>query len=462
MENNYNIREDYIIPEGLEFHEEYLKDALALYSRSKKLIWWRKFFIVTTSCVVVGSTALFFIWNRNNEMTDEKAANKQTVQQQNSTPTASGVATETAAVEQNEKISDKVSETNEDLGLQADLNTEVGTLTHSVAKKNLSEMKSKEGEKQSEKTFDHGSPARSGTGLPDQRSSLKSATQSEANDVANGNSEMSVNNSAEQFDEAPQQAAPVERDPLKTSEVEIKMDITTEDATLKEPQVFSFMQNSRLNLQTKEPTLGSVKKLPEPKWSNWKPWLSVGSNLFNSYGTSRYHFQADPRAALGIDYKLHKGWSVGLSAHYYSISGLRLYKTVQQLYYGQDLIVVTNTYLTNKLYYAGIHPEVRKTLNQKHILSAGYDLSYMITGKNMVSSTTDIEGILHPATGYVKGFRDFTHAATFSYDYQFGKNKSVGIFYNLGLTDITRNEYFTGGIYNRNSLLGVNYKMFLK
>jgi hypothetical protein len=61
----------------------------------------------------------------------------------------------------------------------------------------------------------------------------------------------------------------------------------------------------------------------------------------------------------------------------------------------------------------------------------------------------------------VQGFRKIQNSIGLSYEYALGKNKSFGMAYRFGLTDVTINSYF-GDASNRNSMLSLYFNVKLK
>jgi len=53
------------------------------------------------------------------------------------------------------------------------------------------------------------------------------------------------------------------------------------------------------------------------------------------------------------------------------------------------------------------------------------------------------------------------HSIKLSYEYWLGSNKSIGLNFQYGLTDITKDSYFGEGIVDRNSLLSLYFRMNL-
>jgi len=104
-------------------------------------------------------------------------------------------------------------------------------------------------------------------------------------------------------------------------------------------------------------------------------------------------------------------------------------------------------------------------LNAKHSVSLFAESTLLLTADNRVETGTSssYESRLAnevKAKGYVQGFQTLQHSVGATYEYALGKNKSVGLNYRFGLTDVTINSFF-GNEMNRNSMLSFYLKFKL-
>jgi len=477
MENKFNISDDHIIPYGLEFREEYMHSALSLYRAQKKKLWWKKLFLISGACAI--SAIILFV------SLAKRDASRAVISPIADIPVESPIlplpdssSTREGSIRNTAAMPLRTQENLDDISKDA--------LPPSVNNQyNKRNAFSNESKRQSQETFDPGDSESSGFELPGQRSSFtgnknfssdKNETQSEVSSAKTGDEPETEAANVSNFKPEPiallrSGTATTIAQPLNSSDAS---DHASSRQDLSGAAIHLNDRNTNFNLITYKAAtafssgeLAKAKPISASAISRWKPFMTLGLNPLSNFGSLKYDLQPDPIVSLGIDRRISHGLTLALGASYFSISGLSHPYTVLQTTYGQGFATTSTTIYTNKLQYLGLHPAVRKTFKSVHQLSFGYGLDYLVTGKNTITtenanSFETLSPTSTEAKGYVKGFRNFNHSLSLGYDYWLGKNKAIGVQYNFGLTDISNNKYFTSGGSDRNSMLSIHFKMYLK
>ena len=193
--------------------------------------------------------------------------------------------------------------------------------------------------------------------------------------------------------------------------------------------------------------------------------MGAGMNLWSDYGRSKgAQIPAGYFVEAGVDYALHRGWSLSAAPHYYYVSGLSNPVVIENTVYGQGFNTTSLTILTNQLHYGGLQVAVKKNLSSRHQVYAGYGLDYLINGNNTILTSNYSSLEYYPTTqektkGYIEGFETLNHSLILGYQRFMGRY-SAGVRGQFGLTDITKKGIFTQENNSGNSMvtlcLGIN------
>lgn len=468
MKNKQQILDDFIIPEGLEFREEYLQSAMHMYNRERRKAIWikRSIFAVIILLLATGSA----VWlSQNQEATVEvvekgDAANKEMPSAENpikNTQDSSQPDTRSTKIDssnqtnRNDEFKDLtvpvVSENKKTEAIQANTMGEKKTenLNRKISKPNLTKNNARSAE-----ANDHGGSLGSGSGLPGQL-----PLSFEEKETVKVNNALTVSDVITQSNVKNVDSSTVEEIQDLKNESSEKARPTGDYKNMLALKSVPFESNSTLSI-------ASVNPINAPNTNKFKPYLVIGVSPITDFGLRYSQFNLNPYVALGLDKRLGNGWRAAADARYYFVSGLSHPLSFEETTYGQGFETTTTTIYTNRLHYAGVNLSLQKRI-AKHQFALSYGLDYLITGQNDIQNRTigSLENTSENSTdskGYVIGFRNFNHSISLGYDYWLGQNKAIGFNYQFGLTDISNDQYFTLGTVDRNSMLTLRLKMYLR
>jgi hypothetical protein len=450
MGSNHNIDRDSQIPEGLEFRQEYLDKALAMYGDKKRMIWRRKLYTYASAAAIVVALVTGVVLSNKNSGQDVTQLNK----------------TEVPAIDLGDNSAQAQKQ---DLKNNENVN-EVGLSAEDGSQDQPQELYPQGTIDQSEMTSDQGDPTSSGVGSPDLKSSDKKKLN--VNDdiaVETPKAKISLKKDGDVAKEVKKKANDAIQD---DGAVVLSPSTTQQNSDDANPVIDSPAANhisyiGSIQLSASASELLNTHVIPVDKWERFHPYLAIGAVAIADYGTDKYFTKIDPYVSLGCDYALHHKLKFGAEINYYSVSGMSHPFTVEQTTYGQGYSTTSTTYITDKMYYVGVHPYVSRTFVGKHELGLGYSLNYLITGSNLVqtgvrNSFDDSEISSTRTKGFVDGFCSVNQVINLNYQYWLGTNKSIGLNFQYGLTDITKNTVFASQQFDRNSMISAYFRMNLK
>jgi len=449
MQNNKHIPDDLFIPEGLEFREEYLQSAMQMYQRERrKALWFKRFVFV---CVVVLLVTGVFVWtSQNQSAVHEQSAISNSYQKDDL------VSSSEKKSLQEESSLNKKDKSGTPLNIQEVSEQRTRNKTIATNEKLSSQITSKRNALSAEAN-DHGGSLSSGSGLPDQQ---PQGIAQVGNPTDSSVSKPSTHSVQETTDE-----------PILSSTSDSNAAINAENSLETTIPIVIYKKiNYRTPSYFETSTTSGIAASNPIKTSavnNFKPYLIVGIIPITDFGLKYSRFKLNPYIALGVDKRLGNGWKTAVDARYYFVSGLSHPLTFEQTTYGLGFETNSTTIYTNRLHYAGLNVALQKKI-KSHQFTLGYGIDYLITGQNEIeesitSTFAEVTSKSNASTkGYVLGFRNFNHSFSLGYDYWLGRNKALGFSYQYGLTDISRNEYFKDATINRNSMLTVRLKMYLR
>jgi hypothetical protein len=412
------------IPEGLEFREEYMHAALGNYRRKKRAILWKKIGI-TAAILIAALTGASLLWNKS-----EKGIQAEEIRKG-------------SAIEQQKISNDSLS--------TIDLENDKGTFNRNRQSPAVESVEATQD--LSTKAVDVGDPMSSGVGLPGQLSTVSAKLRTKTNvsstpesqsktasEVMGVASENHNNNQAYHTESPENQASERSAIPVDLPYLPIES--------------FSF-----------EGQLLPNQPLPHLPINRWSLYATLGTKLWADYGFGSGPTELDPIVGVGVDFKWLKKMSFRLCGQFFTVSGVAAPYIATQRQYGEGFRETTYRYHTDRFYHGGLSAGATYRLNSQHSIGLFAESTALITADNRIetgqsssyesSSSNTVE-----ARGYVQGFRTVQHSLGVGYEYALGKNKSLGINYRHGLSDVTINSFF-GNEMSRNSMLSFYFKLQL-
>ncbi len=416
--------DDSFIPEGLEFREEYLQAALGNYRRQKRAILWKRIAVAAVILIVATGVSVA-IWN-------ESAKNQRAEKN------------ETNSIIEQEKISN-------DSSSSIDLDADEETFTK---KRQSPAVESSEATQDlSTKAVDMGDPMSSGVGLPGQLSTINP----KKTEVIKGKNTTQTESTHAKL-----------KFETESAEDKLPAENTTHGEALEIqrfalPSLIRYLESHGLS-SSHELIHGKViPTIPDRKWSFY---ALLGAKLWANYSFGSGTRKIDPMLSLGTEFKWRKKLGLFLNAQFFTVSGAAEPYVAKQRQYDEGYRETSFSYHTDRFFYTGLSVGCNYRISRTHTVGVLYDFNYLLTTDNRITTgnSSSYEGATsfeEKAKGYVTGFKPFQHSLGFVYEFAMGKNKSIGASYRLGLSDVTRNEYF-GNEFHRNSLLAVHLKIKLK
>ena len=432
--------DDNFIPDGLEFREEYMHAALNAYKRSKRIIALKRTSFVLAILLLVSGISVYYLTN-----TAKKEASS-TVSTSNESTTFSPAITSGDSLHiSNEKTSSANDLKDDELGLYK--NGQSPAVESSEPTQDLST-----------KAVDMGGSMSSGVELPGQLSTTKVKKKPSAQeDVSSVNTPMVVATSNEKQNSNNNQVASGDMviAPMAASEVPTShAGITISPMPYRPIQLFSIVHE-----------LAPIKPMQEIPYSRWSMHAMVGVRAWSDFAFNRSPMKIDGVAAVGIGYELNKQLSAEMNAHFYTVSGNASPYVSIQRQYAEGFNETTNRYYTHRFYNTGLSAIIKYNYFPRHTIGTGWSTDYLLTADNRIetgvaSSYESPTANSKSGKGYVQGYNTIQHALLLNYEYALGRNKSVGAQYQLGLTDVTKNEFF-GNKRDKNSMLSLYFRIKL-
>jgi len=425
MSNSKFHIDDNFIPEGLEFREEYMHAALSGYRRQKRVILWKRV-SVAAAILLISAGCVWMVNHQNSETLKSQAP-------------------------ESEQAIKTIEETN-DSSSTIDLEHDEGALNKH--RQSPAVESSEETQDLSSRAVDKGDPMSSGVGLPGQLSTSAGKVYTKANNR---------NRKGGKVLEKDDIIEPATQDDIN---YQLSINTVEENQAIQEssqPIDIAYIPFESFEINR---TLEHNRPLPELPVSKWSLYASVGGKLWADYGFGSGPAKVDPIVGIGIDYKWRKKMSVRLSGQFFTVSGIAAPYVSTQRAYAEGFRETTYSYHTDKFYHTGISAAAVYRLSNQHSVGLLFDSNVLLTADNRIEtgSASSFEARTSSevkARGYVQGFRKIQHSIGLSYEYALGKNKSIGMAYRFGLTDVTINSYF-GDSSNRNSMLSLYFNVKLK
>jgi hypothetical protein len=428
-----NIDIDQLIPEGWEFREEYMEQALAALkhqqrrAKRKKIIGWSS---AAAAILVVGSMLLQVCSSKNylDKTTQTQLASKDS---KNETTLRSPSATEVESTVETTKSLEIHS-------AKAAASSPIPTIsTRETAKtaNAFTEAVGPDNQMRSAKDIRRGS----------NRTPIKSSTSKKAEK----SSPVSTLNSTA-FNPTSNQLPP--RD----------AEIDDSSAQLQgESNSPAPIWSNALWIATKEgqfaPPYSALKPSFHMGFGPRHSWSAIAGNaMWADYGRTQNKMNFQPIVGLGYRYRLTSKWGLTAQLLYSSIKDPGAVFNQTQIYYDYQQLQTTATIRTNRLHYGNLNLAAKYGINTMWSASLGIAAAIKITGHNTIERTGFNQlATQQKAMGYVSGFRRLNIGLTAALDRRLNSRAALGIQYVLGLSDVSKDSIFSEKVYHSNSQLNL-------
>lgn len=242
--------------------------------------------------------------------------------------------------------------------------------------------------------------------------------------------------------------------------------MATEDSTLK---VVARNEDSSI-VNNPETDSDGRKKMETNKWVIA---VNGGSALWKGYhkdvrDSIKNNSNVDFYAGITFQYRASEKLSLSTGLTYMQHSSIYQVNQFSQTRYGLSSEVETYRLITNKLFFLQMPVEAVLSIGSAHRLSAGLAFDLVLDSKNTLAySYQNNLSSMHTtkennSSGYRKGISDYGYAMLLGYRVQLTSLLSLSLTAQLGLRDMTRNEYYHKAYRDKNSGLriGVIYSLY--
>jgi hypothetical protein len=192
-----------------------------------------------------------------------------------------------------------------------------------------------------------------------------------------------------------------------------------------------------------------VAKSTMPKVLNQSLSIFGGITLENGLGSVSQLSRNNFLYTAGFYYNLEASENISISTGlgYRSKSGKGIELSRTQTEYGFGKSQTTETLALNRLHYIDLPVEVRYDIKGKHTVFGGASISYLAGVKSAIAKTNDESfesstSSIENTWNYTDGLNKWDAGVKVGYDYNLGRNLSIGGMLQYGLMDITSNETF--------------------
>lgn len=181
--------------------------------------------------------------------------------------------------------------------------------------------------------------------------------------------------------------------------------------------------------------------------------VMLGTSILSHYGSRKRELALSPAAGVGIDYNFKRRLSVNAQLQYFSVKNIQRDRVVVQEEIDFSLSTTTLTYNTEKLHYVSVPLNLAIRIKNRHQFSAGGGISYLIAANNRVkveeeSSVDQANVSEYEVKNVADGFALFNTYLNFGYNYYVTPNVTLGLRYQVGLTDVTLDN---SGLFNNST-----------
>ncbi|NNE54400.1 MAG: outer membrane beta-barrel protein, partial [Flavobacteriales bacterium] len=250
--------------------------------------------------------------------------------------------------------------------------------------------------------------------------------------------------------------------------------------------------------QSISPTIVSGPSGPDPI-ELWMPrkklslQMIAGYNVITDYTSAYWRLEAEAQRAdlengiaiqkgtnarmesnvivgLGVEYLINRKWSVNANVHYSAITGLNFKQAEYDTCYGiaGQPDVLERALHTTKLHYFSVPLNVSRSLGRRIDLNLGGGAEFLVQNDYVIERYFEGETEIsicdhaHSATsrkeirlerGHLEAFQNIGFFANVGASYRLTESSTLGLNYQHGLTDVTRDGILTRDSFDRNSRL---------
>lgn len=235
---------------------------------------------------------------------------------------------------------------------------------------------------------------------------------------------------------------------------------TNEKDVIKTQEIDNPMIDSTTTVTTQNENIPAIIDPADPKnffiYKTHQFWANTGLNALYNYSTNQHKLNSDYSFGLGYTYNNHSKISVGGSVEFYSVSNMIGAVEIIDKIYGFRASYRHTSISTQSLQYTSIKPHLVYTIWNRHQINLAYNLDVLTSSKNKITSSETFSDYTKDygtisGRNYNQGYKRFNHAVSFGYICNLTNRFAIGCSYNYGLTDITKNTFFTNLSFDRNS-----------
>ncbi len=190
--------------------------------------------------------------------------------------------------------------------------------------------------------------------------------------------------------------------------------------------------------------------------SSHQIWAFAGNAMWADYGRPLNSLNFQPIVGIGYGYRVHPKWYLRAQLAYSSIQNPGAIFQQTQNYYDYQKWQSNTKITTNRLHYGSVQFAVNCAINKQWNAAFGLMSSIKLTGSNTILDTDIYEQVQErKETGYVSGFKRFNYGATAALDRRINQRVSLGFQYILGLTDVSDDAVFGEKTKQSNSQLNL-------
>jgi hypothetical protein len=438
MKKEENTNLDNYIPDGWEFREEYMEEALVGLKKHRKWARWNKFskwFAAAIGITLVAASLLHVCSNPSGDhlnppiaQTDiqqESAKSTKVINPIVSSDTSKQQAQNNSINQDNQAIpklpASQAAQSTPQTPVVAQNKSTSGHSTSPIAPSN-SVKSSFDNVKVKVSDFNQLIEQ-----LPNDRTNQTATNQPQTKiavqSLINDNPNADVLNPS--FEQKPNPLSPTAASPVVDSPAAL-LHIAYKDGRLQAPtQILS--NNTR--------TWG------KPLAHRWNAF--VGNTMWANFGKINNEIDFQPCLGLEYQYRMSRKWSAYAQLGYQSIQDPGAVLEQTQIIYDYSQLQKTTKIYTERLHYTTLHGGISRRFNPFWSASAGFTSSIKISGTNTIHRYDMLQHlIITDEQGYVSGFKRFNHGVHVQLDRAISRRLGLRLQYIHGFTDVSIDRIF--------------------
>ncbi len=248
------------------------------------------------------------------------------------------------------------------------------------------------------------------------------------------------------------------QDELTEKPVPDSIEVTDFTVLPLKPALLAFAKDTTLNSINTQNYPSQVQ--PSTDLRKNHVYFNLGVNTL--FGMKELQNRVTFRESIGIsyNYRIKPKLAIGAGLEYHSISRISYKRKVGDTTNSDNTTTILNKTTLN---YISLSPQISYQLGEKHQLTAGFGIEYLLTdpGEHYeIQNYTSESNSRTNSKLYYSTFNRFNFSASIGYSYQFSRFMSAHALYHFGFTDITKNNTFND-TFDRNSRLQLMLKIKL-